>query len=249
MKKINLLLLFCGLLMWQHVSAQKSQYFEMRTYTAHEGKRPDLIKRFQDHTLKLFKKNGIENIAYMIPNDESDNRLVFIIGYPDEASRDRLWNQFANSPEWQAAFKASEANGPLVKEVQQTFMTKAPELNPKKFKSKKNETRVFELRTYHLHPGRVDAINARFRDHTQALFEKHGMTNATYWYTVEKGGEQTKLVYLLAHKDEATGKESFKKFGADPAWIFVRDASEEDGKIVQKVESLYMKTLPFSPMK
>jgi hypothetical protein len=248
MKK--LILVFISLfILAQLTFAQDTRYFEMRTYTANEGKRPDLIKRFQDHTLKLFEKNGIENIAYFIPTDESNNSLTFILAYPDQASRDVLWNKFANDPEWQAAYKASEANGPLVAKVDQVFMEIAPELNPEIIRWQNEGKRVFELRTYHMFPGRVDAINARFRDYTRELFQKHGMTNVMYWYTLEKDGSQTKLVYLLAHKSEKAGKKSFENFGQDPVWTMVRDRSEETGKIVEKVVSVYLKPLPFSPMK
>jgi hypothetical protein len=220
----------------------------MRTYHCNEKKRPDLINRFQQHTLRLFKKNGIENIGYFLPTDTSNNSLTFILAYPDKASRDVLWNKFANDPEWQDAFKKSEANGPLVAQVDQVFMNVAQELSPKIKKSKSKEERVFELRTYYCFPGKLKDINARFRDHTRKLFEKHRMTNVAYWYSVESDGSQPKLVYLLAHKSEAAGKASFETFRNDPEWINVRDASEANGKIVEKIESVYMKALDFSPI-
>ncbi len=229
--------------------AQDSNYFEMRQYTFHEGKLPELISRFENHTLKLFEKHGIENIAYLLPVDEKNGFLTFILGYPDKNSRDENWNAFANDPEWQKVYKESEANGPLVEKVDQTFMSIAPELSPNGFNMTSDGQRVIELRTYTMYPGRVENINARFRDHTRALFEKHGMTNIVYWYTEEKDGQQSKLVYLLAHQNEAAGKASFSKFGQDPEWISVRDTSESDGKIVEKVESVYFKPLPFSPFK
>lgn len=229
--------------------AQDTRYFEMRQYTVHEGKMPDLVSRFQNHTLDLFEKHGIENIAYFLPTDENPGFLTFILAYPDKDSRDKFWQAFGNDPDWQKAYKESEANGPLVSKVNQTFMHTAPELSPKGINFDNAGDRVFELRTYTMHPGRVSNINARFRDHTRTLFENHGMTNIVYWFTEAKEGEQTQLVYLLAHKDEAAGNASFLTFRDDPAWVSVRDASEADGKIVEKVESVYFKPLPFSPLK
>ena len=250
MKKLTLMLLAIILLLPNLTMAQDSRYFEMRTYTAHEGKRPDLIKRFQDHTLKLFEKNGIENIAYFIPTVDTNNSLTFIIAYPNKESRDVLWNKFINDPEWQAVAKASEANGKLVAKVDQVFMENAPDLTPEFIRDDYEGERVFELRTYYIFPGKVDALHARFRDYTRELFQKHGMINVMYWYTVEKDPNvQTKLVYLLAHKNEKAGKASFEKFAKDPAWIVVRDASEQNGKIVEKVVSVYLNPLPFSPLK
>lgn len=230
------------------LSAQDTRYFEMRTYTAHEGKRSDLINRFENHTLGLFEKSGIENIAYFIPRDPTDYTLTFILAYPDEKSRDELWNKFVNDSEWKEVAKASEANGKLVANVDQTFMKIAGDLSPvvSKLNSKK---KIFELRTYHLHPGKVEAINARFRDYTRELFSRYDMTNVMYWYTVEKDGSQPKLVYLLAHKNEKRAQYAFSRFAEDADWNKVRDASEMDGPIVKKVDSKYLKALSFSPVK
>ncbi|MGC1240487.1 MAG: NIPSNAP family protein [Chryseosolibacter sp.] len=248
MKQLLILFLF-GLSVASFGQNKDSRYFEMRTYHCNENKRPDLIRRFQDHTLRLFEKHGIANIGYFIPTDPNNNSLTFILAYPDQASREVRWNNFANDPEWKEAHKKSEANGPLVARVDQVFMNLVPELSPKIKRSGGKGQRIFELRTYHCFPGKVENINARFRDHTRKLFEKHGMTNVAYWNTIEKDGAQPKLVYLLAHNNEAAAKASFDAFRKDPAWIKVRDASEANGKIVEKVESVYLEPLDFSPMK
>ena len=105
-------------------AGQQGKYFEMRIYTAAAGKMDALHARFRDHTLKLFKKHGIESVAYWTAVDEKNvGKLYFVIAYPDKAARDTLWNAFAQDPEWKAAQKASEANGKLVSKVEQVFMT------------------------------------------------------------------------------------------------------------------------------
>jgi hypothetical protein len=102
----------------------KGKYYEMRTYTAASGKMDALHARFRDHTLKLFKKHGIESVAYFTAVDEKNvGKLVFIIAYPDQASRDVRWNKFAQDPEWVKAKEESEKNGKLVDKVEQVFMT------------------------------------------------------------------------------------------------------------------------------
>ena len=115
--------------------------------------------------------------------------------------------------------------------------------------AQKQDNRYFEMRIYYCEPGRLPNLLTRFRDHTTKIFEKHGMTNIAYWTTVEKDGQQAKLVYILAHKSEEAGKASFDTFRVDPEWIKVRDDSEKDGKIVEKVESVYMKPLEISKIK
>ncbi|SFB26301.1 NIPSNAP family protein [Algoriphagus aquimarinus] len=230
----------------QQLSGSTSTYFEIRKYYANEGKLDDLIKRFEDHTMSLFEKNGMENVAYFLPTDNTDNSLTYILGYPDENSRDRMWAKFANDPEWQKAKKESEVNGGLVKAVDQTFMKLAQGLNDTPMQQ---ESGVFQLRVYTCLDGRLNNLIARFKDHTQDLFEKQGLRNYPYWVTVEKDGSQPKLVYLLADKDQESFEKNFQNFIKDPAWVKAKDASEADGKIVEKVDAVFLKTLPFSPMK
>ncbi len=247
MKKITTLLI--AMILAVATFAQqgiKSKYFEMRTYTVHEGKMPDLISRFQNHTLKLFKKNGIENVAYFLSEENPEKQLTFILGYPDQDSRDVLWNKFANDPEWVVAYKASEANGPLVQKVDQVFMVWANNLNDHK---KPKPSGIFQLRTYHCFPGKIENIQTRFRDHTRDLFDKQGLKNYPYWLTVEKDGAQPKLVYLLGHDNKTEFNAAFDRFRVDPDWVKARDASEASGKIVEKVVSVFYTALPFSPMK
>lgn len=247
----NILTLFLAFVLVYSTFAQqaqglKSNYFELRIYTAHEGKMPDLVKRFQNHTAAIFEKVGMENVAYFLPVDESDNTLTYILGYPDVASRDIMWEKFLNDPEWKKAYQESIVNGPLVKEIKEIYMTLAPELNNT---PKPSPSGIFQLRTYYCHEGRLDNLLARFRDHTQALFEKQGLRNYPYFLTVEKDGAQSKLVYLLGHESQPAYEQAFQAFIKDPEWIKARDASESDGKIVEKVDAKFLKTLSFSPMK
>ena len=247
MKKIAVLFLLLLTSFGLHAqSLPTSAYFEMRTYTVHEGKMPDLIQRFQNHTRALFTKHGIENVAYFLSEEEPQKKLTFILGYPSAAERDVRWGNFANDPEWKAVATASEANGKIVQKVDQVFMEWAKGLNSRKIS---RPSGIFQLRTYHLLPGRLDAIQSRFRDHTQALFEKQGLSNYPYWLTVEKDGAQPKLVYFIGHQSKEEFNAAFGRFVADPEWIKVRDASEVSGKIVEKIDALFYTALPFSPMK
>lgn len=112
----------------------------------------------------------------------------------------------------------------------------------------KEKERVFELRTYYVVPGRMPAMLKRFREHTTKLFEKHGMQNVGYWTPVGKEAE-TKLIYLLAHDSREAAEKSWQGFRDDPVWHKARDASEEDGKIVEKVESVFLKPTDFSKLR
>jgi hypothetical protein len=107
------------------------------------------------------------------------------------------------------------------------------------------DTRYFEMRTYYAAPGKLDALNKRFRDHTCKLFEKHGMTNLGYWMPIENS--EAKLIYVLAYPSKEAREKSWKAFGADPDWKAAQKASEADGKLVAKAESRFMQATDFSP--
>ncbi len=188
------------------------------------------------------------NIGYWLPINNADSALYYILAYPSRAARDSSWKAFGADPEWKQVAGQSEANGKIVAKVVSTFLA-VSDVSPVIQPSVKSPERTFELRTYTCNPGKLPTLITRFRDHTLKLFEKHGMTNIAYWTTVEKDTTQPKLVYLLAHASEEAGKNSFKTFVADPAWISARDNSEKDGKIIEKLESVYMKPLPFSKLR
>lgn len=105
---------------------------------------------------------------------------------------------------------------------------------------------VYELRTYIPNEGKMEALLSRFRDHTTTIFEKHGMGNVGYWVTTD---DEPKLVYLITHKDEETAKKNWKEFGADPAWVKAKEASEVKGALVKKVISQYLTPTDFSKLK
>jgi len=109
--------------------------------------------------------------------------------------------------------------------------------------------RVFELRTYTANEGKLDALNARFRGHTVKIFEKHGMQNIGYWTPMDAPQSQNTLIYVIAHKDREAAKKSWDAFRNDPDWKKVQSESEAAGKIVAKVESVYMEPTDYSPMK
>lgn len=106
----------------------------------------------------------------------------------------------------------------------------------------------YELRIYYPAPGKLAALNARFRDHTVGLFAKHGMRNVAYWNEQPtKEAPEGRIVYVLAFPSRAARDESFKAFGADPEWRAVVAASEAGGKLVTKIDSVFMTMADYSP--
>ncbi|HZM48388.1 MAG TPA: NIPSNAP family protein [Burkholderiales bacterium] len=109
--------------------------------------------------------------------------------------------------------------------------------------------RVFELRTYTTNPGKLQDLHSRFRDHTTRMFEKHGMVNVGYWAPQDQPLAGNTLIYILSYPSREAAKKSWDAFRADPEWQKARDASEANGKIVAKVDSVFMEATAFSAIK
>jgi hypothetical protein len=109
--------------------------------------------------------------------------------------------------------------------------------------------RVFELRTYTAPDGKLGELHARFRNHTLRIFEKHGMSNVIYFSPMDAPASQNQLVYLLSHKSRDAAKASWDGFRNDPEWKKVASESQVNGPITSKVESVFLTTTDYSPMK
>jgi hypothetical protein len=230
---------------------QKNEIYEMRVYYAPEGKLDDLHARFRDHTLKLFEKHGIRNVGYFVPEGANPERkLVYFLAYPDRDARNRSWKDFMSDADWQKAHKESEKNGKLVSKIEDVFM-KATDYSPN-LKVDAKGGRIFEMRTYTTPDGKLNDLNARFRNHTLRLFEKHGMENVIYWTkTPDQKDAGTTLIYLLAHKDKDAAKKSFDAFRQDPDWVKAKSESEKNGSLTVQngVKSEFLVPTDYSPLK
>jgi hypothetical protein len=107
------------------------------------------------------------------------------------------------------------------------------------------DTRCFELRVYHAAAGKLDTLHARFREHTCQLFEKHKITSIGYWVPVDAADHR--LHFVLAYPSREAREASWKAFLADPDWQAAQKASEDNGKLIDKVESTFMTATDFSP--
>lgn len=253
----SLLLAPCSLL----AAADAAATYELRVYYTHPGKMPDLLKRFREHTCALFEKHGMVNIGYWLPVDAKDqDKLYYILEHKSRDAAKASWKAFVDDPEWHQVRDASEAAGKIVSKVDSVYLTTtdyspawpAPSANGSASSSgPRASSRVFELRTYVCNEGKLDALDARFRNHTIKLFAKHGMTNLPYFHPtdLDKGAGKT-LIYLLAHDSVEAAKQSFSAFVKDPDWIKARDASEANGKIlVAPPASVYLTPVDFSALK
>ncbi len=106
---------------------------------------------------------------------------------------------------------------------------------------------VYELRIYHANPGKLDAVNARFRDHTDEIFKKHGIKSIGYFQSEDP--KLNEFIYIVDHKSKEDADKNWKAFQTDPEWVKVRDASEANGKLVDHIDSIYMDPTTYSKLK
>lgn len=106
--------------------------------------------------------------------------------------------------------------------------------------------KVFELRTYTTHEGKLDDLHQRFSNHTMDIFEKHGMKNIGYWIPADKDNT---LIYIISHESREAAKKNWDAFRTDPEWQKAYEESRADGPIVEKVESVFMSSTEYSPIK
>ncbi len=108
--------------------------------------------------------------------------------------------------------------------------------------------RVFEMRTYTTHEGKLDDLHARFSNHTNYIFVRHGMTLVGYWTPSDGPESKNTLVYILAYPSMEAREKAWADFRNDPDWKKAYAESQKDGKIVQKVESKFLKATDYSPL-
>ena len=104
--------------------AQGQRVFELRTYTSPEGRLDDLLARFRNDTLRIFEKHGMENVGYWVPVDApaSGNTLIYVLAHDSRDAAAQSWAAFREDPEWRAVAERTQANGPIVSQVQSVFL-------------------------------------------------------------------------------------------------------------------------------
>ncbi len=232
-------------------SFASAEVFELRTYTTNEGKLPNLNARFRDHTVALFKKHGMESVGYWVPTDEekSKNTLIYVIRHESRDAAKASWQAFLSDPEWQKVAKESQVDGQILAKAPDSVYMEAADYSPS-FTCEPSDEAVYELRIYRCNEGKLANLDARFRDHTLRLLEKHGVRNVAYWHPTDEPDSKDTLIYIVRHASPAAAQTSWKAFGADEQWKKVAEESQKDGKFLrERPESIYMKATDYSAIR
>jgi hypothetical protein len=111
------------------------------------------------------------------------------------------------------------------------------------------QTRVYELRTYHCYPGKLEALKANFRDFDIRILKRHGIESIGYWVPQDGTLAGNTLIYLVVHPSRAAAEKNWAEFSKDPEFVKLAAESMNNGPIVEKVESVYLDPADFSPLK
>ncbi|MGI9244026.1 MAG: NIPSNAP family protein [Verrucomicrobiales bacterium] len=226
--------------------------YELRIYAANEDRLVHLIKRFREHTDRLFKKHGIEAIGYWLPTDgppKERRRFVYVLKHQSRYAAHQNWTHFSNDREWQKVIDRPEFKGLLAEKPTSIFMT-ATDYSTAAANAIPQPSGIYELRTYVTNPGKLENLNARFRNHTTRLFNKHGMKNIAYWTAFDSPDSNNTLIYLIHHANREQADANWNTFGSDPDWRDIARKSQIDGKfLARQPERIYLKAMEFSPMR
>jgi hypothetical protein len=226
--------------------------YELRIYQASEGRFQHLIKRFREHTDRIFKKHGLKALGYWIPTDGSvkkRRKFVYLLQHPSRYEAYRNWTNFFNDKEWERVMDKPEFQGLLSEKPTSIF------LSPNDYSvAARNDIEKpggsFELRTDVVNPGKLPMLNARFRKHTTSLFNQHGIQNVSYWTPFDQPDSKDTLIYLVHHANRKQADLNWEAFGQDPEWKKVARESQIQGKLLARPpERLYLKALDFSPLR
>ena len=226
--------------------------YELRIYSANEGRHGALIRRFREHTERIFRKHRLESSGYWIPTGgpaKKRRRFVYLLKHPSRYVAYRNWVSFFNDREWEAVLDQPEFQGLLSHRPESIFLL---ENDYSSFKEVAigQPGGVYEFRTYVAQPGRLEDLNRHFREHVTRLCEKHGIRSLGYWTPFDRPESGNTLVSLVHHANPEEVEMNWQSVLADPEWDRVLLASDGDGGLLAKPpEGIYLRGLGFSDLK
>ncbi len=221
--------------------------YELRTYTTNVGKLDNLNARFRDHTVALFEKHGIQSIGYWVPVGK-ENTLIYVIKHKSRDAAKASWQAFIADPAWKKVALESQVDGRILAKAPESVYMETTDYSPAWKNGSADNDNLFELRIYKAAEGKLGKLDARFRDHTIRLFEKHGIRNVAYWHPTDEPNSKDHLIYIIKHESRNAAKASWQAFGADPEWKKAAAASGV-GRLAKPPESTYMKATDYSAIK
>jgi hypothetical protein len=228
---------------------QEGPVYELRIYKANQDRFEHLITRFREYTDRIFARHNMEALGYWAPTDgttRQKRRVVYVLKHPSRYAAYANWTHFTNDREWQKVLDMPTFRGLLAEKPTSIFMTET-EYSDSFVTSNDKADSVFELRFYKCNEGKLDALNARFRDSVISLFEKHKLADVGYWTPFVPPENQNTLIYMLQHESREQAAANWKALLNDPKWKPVaRDFQENGGLLERPPERIFLRPLDIS---
>ena len=228
---------------------QEGPVYELRIYKANQDRFEHLITRFREYTDRIFVRHNMEALGYWAPTDgttRQKRRIVYVLKHPSRYDAYANWTHFTNDREWQKVLDMPTFRGLLAEKPTSIFMTET-EYSDSFVTSNDKADSVFELRFYTCNEGKLDALNARFRDSAISLFEKHKVADVGYWTPFDPPENQNTLIYMLRHESREQAAANWKALLNDPKWKPVaRDFQENGGLLERSPERIFLSPLDIS---
>ena len=213
--------------------------FELRIYAANELRHAHLIKRFREHTDRLFKKHDLRPLGYWTPTDgtpKQRRRFIYILEHESRYAAYQNWVRFSNDREWRAVLDRPEFKGLLSERPESVFMN-APDFSPA---ASAKPGGIYELRTDTAKPGKRAELKRRL----PRRFEKHGIKSVGQWTPFDAPGSSKQLVHLLHHPSREQAEANWEAFDSDA------DSNKAASEfLAAPAERIYLQALPFSPLR
>jgi hypothetical protein len=230
-----------------------ARIFILSSVAAEPGKLDALHAAIRDRLIPQAAKLGVTILGTFTPLENPDGRVFYLSTCASREALTKAEQAAENDPAFAETDGILEDLADSSKSLPDRLMRKT-DFSPADAPAAAKGPRIFELRTYTTTPGNLPLLHTRFREHTLALFAKHGMTNLWYWQLAkDQAGADDTLIYMLAHASADAAKASFDAFRADPTWIAAKKASEEKAggslTVPDGVKSILLKATDYSPLK
>ena len=215
---------------------QEGPVYELRIYKANQDRFEHLSTRFREYTDRIFAKHNMKALGYWVPTDGTTRQkrsIVYLLKHTSRYDAYANWTHFTNDREWQKVLDMPTFRGLLAEKPTSIFMTET-EYSDSFVTSNDKADSVFELRFYKCNEGKLDALNARFRDSVISLYEKHKLADVGYWTPFVPPENQNTLIYMLQHESREQAAANWKALLNDPKWKPVARAFQENGGLLKR---------------
>ena len=226
--------------------------YELRIYSATEGRFGNLIERFREHTDRLFKKHGLQVVGYWTPTEgpsKKRRRFIYVLKHNSRYDAYLNWVSFSNDKEWERVLDQPKFQGLLALKPESLFM-QASEFSGMIDDNKITPGGIYELRTYVANPGKLKSAEEKYTKNIVNLLQRHGIKDLFGWRAFDLPESKNTFIRLLHHPSEKEAVLNWKSFINDNEQKnFPLNQEDKKPLLAFPPETIMLKSTDFSPLK